>query len=137
MKRRGFTLIELIIVLAIISISFLILTFRFSVIDKIGAENEIKAFVNDYYYARDKAMSTGVEIDLVFKDDSYSIGKDERKLKYVKSLNSDKITFQTGGYVWAESTKEAYNLVFVSKKDSQKYWKFTIQAVGGYLNEKE
>lgn len=137
MKRRGFTLIELIIVLAIISISFLILTFRFSVIDKIGSENEVKAFVNDYYYARDKAMSTGVEIDLVFKEDSYSIGKEERKLKYVKSLNSDKITFQTGGYVSAESTKEAYNLVFVSRKDSQKYWKFTIQAVGGYLNEKE
>lgn len=137
MKRRGFTLIELIIVLAIISISFLILTFRFSVIDRIGAENEIKAFVNDYYYARDKAISTGVEIELVFKKEGYTIGKVERKLKYIKSLNSDKITFQTSGYVGADSTKKAYNLAFVSKKDSQKQWNFTIQAIGGYLNEKE
>lgn len=137
MKKRAFTLIELIIVLAIISISFLMLIFRFSIIDKIGAENEVKTFVNDYYFARDKAISTGVKIKLVFKDNGYSIGNKERKLKYIKSLNLDEITFQTGGYVGANSTKEAYNLVFVSKKDPQKQWTFTIQAVGGYLNEKE
>lgn len=146
MKKRGFTLIELIIVLAIISISFLILTFRFSVIDRIGAENEIKAFVNDYYYARDKAISTGVEIELVFKNEGYTIGKEERKFKYVECLNVSerkkpdefpKIEFQESGYVGADSTKEAYNLSFVSKKDPQKQWNFTIQAIGGYLNEKE
>lgn len=44
MKRRGFTLIELIVVLAIISISFGVLTLKFSIIDKIGAKNEIQDF---------------------------------------------------------------------------------------------
>ena len=141
MKRRGFTLIELIIVLAIISISFLILTFRFSVIDKIGAENEIKTFVNDYYYARDKAISSGVEVIINLTDKNYGIKSQnktiKRNLKYIKSLNTTEIIIQESGYVLVNKTKEDHNLEFVSKKDSQKYWKFTIQAVGGYLNEKE
>lgn len=141
MKRRGFTLIELIIVLAIISISFLILTFRFSVIDKIGAENEIKTFVNDYYYARDKAISSGVEVIINLTDKNYEIKSQNktinRNLKYIKSLNTTEITIQESGYVLVNKTKEDHNLEFVSKKDPQKHWLFTIQAVGGYLNEKE
>ena len=152
MKRRAFTLIELIIVLAIISISFIVLVFRFSIIDKIGAESEIKTFVNDYSYARDKALSTGKEIDINFDGNFYTIKpvtyhisgeiytkKDEkevkRDLKYIKSLDINKISFYPSGYVQVND-KEEHNFKFVSKKDQQKYWFFTIQAVGGYLNEK-
>lgn len=135
MKKRAFTLIELIIVLAIISISSLMLIFRFSVIDKIGAENEVKTFVNDYSYARDKALSSGQRIEIVFSLSGYSIGKTNRDLKYVKSFYVNTITFYPNGYVNVNKTKEDHNIKFVSNKDSQKYWSFTIQAVGGYINE--
>ena len=153
MKRRAFTLIELIIVLAIISISFVVLVFRFSIIDKIGAESEIKTFVNDYSYARDKALSTGKDIEINFEGNSYTIidliydedGNNliskqvvdtKRDLKYIKSLDINEITFYSNGYVYINKTKEEHNFKIVSKKDQQKYWFFTIQAVGGYLNEK-
>ena len=153
MKRRAFTLIELIIVMAIISISFVVLVFRFSIIDKIGAESEIKTFVNDYSYARDKALSTGKEIEINFDGNFYTIKpvtyhisgeiytkKDEkevkRDLKYIKSLDINKISFYPSGYVQINDKKE-HNFKIVSKKDRQKCWFFTIQAVGGYLNEKD
>ena len=153
MKRRAFTLIELIIVMAIISISFVVLVFRFSIIDKIGAESEIKTFVNDYSYARDKALSTGKDIEISFEGDSYTIKpvkylyrdeiytpKEEKKiireLKYIEPIDINKITFYSNGYVLVNNTKEDHNFELVSKKDQQKYWFFTIQAVGGYLNEK-
>lgn len=135
MKKRAFTLIELIIVLAIISISSLMLIFRFSVIDKIGAENEVKTFVNDYSYARDKALSSGQRIEIVFSSSGYSIGNTNRDLKYAKSFYVNTITFYPNGYVNVNKTKEDHNIKFVSNKDSQKYWSFTIQAVGGYINE--
>ena len=154
MKRRAFTFIELIIVLAIISISLTVLVFRFSVIDKIGAESEIKTFVNDYSYARDKALSTGNEIGIDFEGNSYTIfsliyqkyGKNyiakkvvdtKRNLKYVKPLDINEIRFYPSGYVQINKTKEDHNFVFLSRKEQGKYWNFTIQAVGGYLNEKD
>ena len=154
MKRRAFTLIELIIVLAIISISFIVLVFRFSIIDKIGAESEIKTFVNDYSYARDKALSTGKDIEIIFEGGSYTIidlifdgdGNNliseqvvdtKRDLNYIKSLDINKIIFYSNGYVQINKTKEEYNFEFLSRKEQGKHWNFTIQAVGGYLNEKD
>ena len=153
MKRRAFTFIELIIVLAIISISLAVIVFRFSVIDKIGAESEIKTFVNDYSYARDKALSTGNEIGIDFEGSSYTIfsliyqkyGKNyiakkvvdtKRNLKYVKPLDINEIRFYSSGYVQINDKKE-HNFEFVSRKEQGKHWNFTIQAVGGYLNEKD
>lgn len=153
MKRRAFTFIELIIVLAIISISLTVLVFRFSVIDKIGAESEIKTFVNDYSYARDKALSTGNEIGIDFEGSFYTIfsliyqkyGNNyiakkvvdtKRNLKYVKPLDINEIRFYPSGYVQINDKKE-HNFEFLSRKEQGKYWNFTIQAVGGYLNEKD
>lgn len=153
MKRRAFTFIELIIVLAIISISLTVLVFRFSVIDKIGAESEIKTFVNDYSYARDKALSTGNDIGIDFEANSYTIfsliyqkyGKNyitkkvvdtKRNLKYVKPLDINEIRFYSSGYVQINDKKE-HNFEFLSRKEQGKHWNFTIQAVGGYLNEKD
>lgn len=153
MKRRAFTFIELIIVLAIISISLAVIVFRFSVIDKIGAESEIKTFVNDYSYARDKALSTGNEIGIDFDGNSYTIfsliyqkyGKNyiakkvvdtKRNLKYVKPLDINEIRFYSSGYVQINDKKE-HNFEFLSRKEQGKHWNFTIQAVGGYLNEKD
>lgn len=139
MKRCGFSLIELIIVLAIISLSFGVLTLKFSIIDKIGAKNEIQTFVDDYSYMRDLSLSSGCANYLRFTDYGYSLSgrtNKTRELKYIKSSNTETITFAENAYVSSEKTSDAYNLVFVSKKDPNIQWNFTIEAVGGYLSEK-
>lgn len=139
MKRRGFTLIELIVVLAIISISFGVLTLKFSIIDKIGAKNEIQTFVDDYSYMRDLSLSSGTINFIKFTDSGYILSgykEKTRDLKYIKSLNTENIRFNEDAYVSSDKIKEAYNLDFVSKKDPNIKWNFTIQAVGGYLSEK-
>lgn len=139
MKKSAFTLIELIIVLGIISIGSAIAILRFNVVDKIGARNEIQTFVDDYSYLRDLALSNGKTNTLSFDENGYTMTgyiKKERKLKYIKSLHKDKISFTNDAYVSADKTTEAYNLDFVSRKDPNTKWNFTIQAVGGYLNEK-
>lgn len=139
MKKSGFTLIELIIVLGIISIGSGIAILRFNVVDKIGARNEIQNFIDDYSYLRDLSLSTGSENYMTFTDDYYiTRGTIEkvRELNYIKSLNTEEITFKPNGFVNTISEKEAYNLVFVSKKDPDVKRHFTINAVGGYLDEK-
>lgn len=139
MKRRGFTLIELIVVLAIIGISFGVLTLNLSIIDKIGAKNEIQTFVDDYSYMRDLSLSSGTINFIKFTDSGYTLSgykEKTRDLKYIKSLNTENIRFNEDAYVSSDKIKEAYNLDFVSKKDPNIKWNFTIQAVGGYLSEK-
>lgn len=139
MKRRGFTLIELIVVLAIISISFGVLTLKFSIIDKIGAKNEIQTFVDDYSYMRDLSLSSGTINFIKFTDSGYILSGYKEKirdLKYIKSLNTETITFAENAYVSTDKTSDAYKLDFVSRKDPNISWNFKIQAVGGYLSEK-
>lgn len=139
MKKSAFTLMELIIVIGIMAIGSTIALFRFNVIDRIGTRNEIQTFVDDYSYLRDLALSTGTTNTLTFDESGYTMTgymKKERKLKYVKSLHEDEIKFTLDAYVSANKTTEAYNLDFVSRKDPNIKWSFTIQAVGGYLNEK-
>lgn len=76
---------------------------------------------------------------MTFTDDYYiTKGYIEkvRELNYIKSLNTEKIEFYPNGFVNTKKIKEAYNLVFVSKKDPDVRWYFTIDGVGGYLYEK-
>ena len=139
MKKSGFTLIELIIVLGIISIGSAIAILRFNAVDKIGARNEIQNFIDDYSYLRDLSLSTGKDNCMTFTDDYYiTKGYIEkvRELNYIKSLNTEKIEFYPNGFVNTKKIKEAYNLVFVSKKNPDVRWYFTIDGVGGYLYEK-
>ena len=139
MKRRGFTFIEIIIVLAIIAIGFGVSILKFSIVDKIGARNEIQTFVDDYSYLRTLSLSSGKSGSISFDIGGYNISgvkNKTRNLKYIEPLNKTIIKFDETGYVSSKKDKDAYNLVFVSKKDPNVKWYFTIEAVGGYLSEK-
>ncbi len=139
MKRRGFTLIELIVVLVVISIGVGISMLKISLVEKIGEKNEIQGFVDDYLYLKDLSLSSGIKYTMDFNEDGYDIkglSVKTRKLKYIKSLNVTSIEFEGNGYVNAEKNKPGHNLIFVSKRDPNTKWYFTIEAVGGYLSEK-
>lgn len=140
MKKTAFTLIELIIVLAIVSILLGLATLKFSLIDKIGAKSEIQTFIDDYFYLRDLSISSGSENSINFTDYGYKmtgcIAK-RRNLKYINSLNTYSINISETGYVSSTKDSDAYNLYFVSKKNPNIKWHVTIEAVGGYLSEKE
>ena len=73
MKKRGFTLIELVAVLAIISIVSAIAITRFNIIDNFKANIELQTLINDCDFAKMKAISTGEDYLLIFDNNSYSI----------------------------------------------------------------
>lgn len=113
MKKKGFTLIELIVVLAIISVCLGIGINRFSSIEKLRANNELNTLLNDMEYAKIKAVSTGSPYVLKFEMDSYTVKREglefapkiNRKLSYIKfvkfatSNQNNVIKFNPGGTV--------------------------------------
>lgn len=96
MKKKGFTLIELIAVLAIISLVFAIGFIRVDLVDRIRANNEVETFINDIDHCKMKAISTGRDYFLTLNKKSYTIGPGlenknakliKRKVKYMTFSN--------------------------------------------------
>ena len=111
MKKRGFTLIELIAVLGIISLVSAIAIMRFNIIDNFKANIELQTLINDCDFAKMKAISTGEDYLLIFDKNSYSVlgsskylndAEIERNLNniYFSSYDSEKkIRFNKTGTV--------------------------------------
>lgn len=144
--KKAFTLLELIIVLAIIATITAIPLLKVSIIDDLAADIEVEAFVNNYNLARQKAMARGTNYYLILKKDSYYIGenhgsivnkdgKDDINFKHINYLYIDNtIKFREDGYA-SPVDGGSFKLAFVNKK-SKKIRKFTISAITGYLDEK-
>ena len=75
--NRGFTLIELIMVISILSIVLLIPVFKGNIICDYKEKKELKEFKNDISYARNKAIIESIEycVDMRPDDNSYIIFK--------------------------------------------------------------
>lgn len=73
MKKRGFSLIELIVVVALMSIISLVALLKFNILNKIKAKNEVNLLINDLYYAKERALASGQDVRVKFKDDKYYI----------------------------------------------------------------
>ena len=73
MKKRGFTLIELVAVLGIISIVSAVTIMKFNIIDNFKANIELQTLINDCDYAKMKAISTGETYTLAFTNNTYSV----------------------------------------------------------------
>lgn len=96
MKKKGFSLIELIVVIAIVSITSFMALFKFNILNKIKAKNEVNLLMNDLYYAKERAIASGQEVRVSFKEDKYYIRfynnsyfngpklEKERSLSYLK-----------------------------------------------------
>lgn len=73
MKKRGFSLIELIVVVALMSLISLVAILKFNILNKIKAKNEVNLLINDLYYAKERALASGNDVKVKFKDDKYYI----------------------------------------------------------------
>lgn len=144
--KRAFTLLELIIVLAIISIVIAIPMMKISIIEDRAADIEVENFINDYNLAREKAMALGISYYLDLRTDFYNLDithSDETTIKDPKSkafkhisyaYSDTVVEFKPDGYA-STINNGTYELVFINNK-SKKIRKFTISALTGYLNEK-
>lgn len=74
MKKRGFTLIELIAVLAISSTIIAIVGLRFNIVENFKSNIEVQTLLNDCKFAKMKALSTGDDYKLCFDKKYYYIG---------------------------------------------------------------
>ncbi|WP_106460051.1 type II secretion system protein [Anaerococcus sp. Marseille-P3915] len=144
--KKAFTLLELIIVLAIISIVIAIPMMKISLIEDRAADIEVENFINDYNLARKKAMAIGIPYYLDLRKDFYYLNtthSDEttindpksKAFKHISYAYSDTaVEFKPDGYA-STVNNGTYELVFINNK-SKKIRKFTISALTGYLNEK-
>ena len=73
MKKRGFTLIELVAVLGIISLVSAVAILRFNIIENFKVNTELQTLINDCDYAKMKAMSRGEKYTLIFDKYNYQI----------------------------------------------------------------
>lgn len=91
MKKRGFTLIELVAVLAISSIIIAIASLKFNIIENFKSNLELQTLINDCNYAKMKAISTGDDYKLVFNRDYYYISlswKDDKNAIIKRDLEN-------------------------------------------------
>ena len=137
-KKRGFTLVELLVTIAIISIVSTVAVLRFNIIREIKIKNEVNTLYNNVYFAKEKAMASGNTVIVKINKDYYTISQksglkveemEERKVKlnYLRKYGRgiDKFEFlPTGSVNGADSIRfscdNGYNYVL------------TVGVAGGY-----
>ncbi|MDD7306394.1 MAG: type II secretion system protein [Peptoniphilaceae bacterium] len=74
MKKKAFTLIELIVVMGIISLLMSIVAIKFDLVRKVKEKNEIETIQANLNYCKEKARITGYDYGVLFeKPKSYFI----------------------------------------------------------------
>jgi prepilin-type N-terminal cleavage/methylation domain-containing protein len=76
MKKKAFTLIELVVVMSIISLLLSIMAVRFDLVKKAKERNELASLVADMNYCKEKSRITGFDHEFVIDGPkSYIINK--------------------------------------------------------------
>lgn len=145
MKKRGFTLIELILVLFIMSTILGIGFVKFNVINKYKANKEIQTLINDIQYAKIMALTTGVDYKVKLSPTRYEIISFKRenpnKSKYTDStekvVNLEYITIivSTHTFVFkptgSPSNADSYEFSYKNRVDGTDTYKITVTVAGG------
>lgn len=148
MKKKGFTLLELIVVLFIMSIIIGIASIRFNVIDKIKANMELQTLINDVDYAKMKAIATGQTTYIKFGKDSYIVkihdtfieDKIFRQLDYINFLHfstsndGNLIEFNSNGSVTYPGT---VSINVSDKAGNTKNYELVVIVGGGHARIRE
>lgn len=137
-KKRGFTLVELLVTIAIISIISTVAVLRFNIIREIKIKNEVNTLDNDVYFAKEKAMASGNNVIVKINKYYYTISQksglrveemETRKvyLNYLEKRGPGEYKFEflpTGSVIGSESVSfscdNGYNYVL------------TVGVAGGY-----
>lgn len=115
MKKKAFTLIELVVSIAIISLIMSIVIIRFDLVKKVKEKNEVSTILADMNYCKEKARVTG--INYAFSIDGrksysiimdYNMDSDGSINKVNKSVDLDIVDL-----VWAETNKD--NIIFLPR----------------------
>ncbi|MDO4661833.1 MAG: prepilin-type N-terminal cleavage/methylation domain-containing protein [Tissierellia bacterium] len=117
MKKRGFTLIEMIVVISIISVIASIALIKGDFLNKKQEKNEIQIVLEELNHAKEKAMATGKDSVVTLKSNTITIRlndgnldyKDSIKLEYIRFSNTKKeIVFKKNGSVVGSNTYSIY-----------------------------
>ena len=102
-NKRGYTLIELLMVVALLSLLLFIAVPRFSFVHAMREKQEIKYLYKDLLYARNKAVveKKSISFDIDLAKNSYKISEGTKEIKKVNLKN---------GVILEGCTKE--NLLF-------------------------
>ncbi|MDY2927931.1 prepilin-type N-terminal cleavage/methylation domain-containing protein [Anaerococcus sp.] len=146
MRKKGFTLIELIVVIGLVSLISSVGMVKFEFLGKIRAKNELNILINDMYYAKEKALISGRKCTVYFREDQYmlrfskvSMMDDmediDRDLDYLSlSKNVEPIVFNGTGSLSGAKTVVFSCPQLVGEEGSIK---LVIGAVGGSIRIEE
>ena len=96
MKKRGFTLLELVLCISIASVLILIPLVKFSAVNTFRANQDLKRLINDINFARNYAVFSKRDTDFILnkRENSYKIVQRGRIIK--KAEYSDLIKISGG-----------------------------------------
>lgn len=137
---KGFTLIELVITLAITMILLSIGVINFNVRDKIEAREQIKSLALDIKFLKNYAQVNNCKTSIKIEDDGYKLvfGSKTKAVKFnklvkLKSTNVRNINFTSGGKPSYVDNKNSAGTIIYSIGD-KKSIKITVQPVTGKVN---
>ena len=132
MKKRAFTLIELIISLAIISLISSIILIKSGIIPKLQERKEIKNLQSDINYCREKSLVTGFNYEIEISNEHYQIRRSDDNIivkevyfKYLKANVDNIFVFRPTG-----SVKGARKIYFTSKN---KEYSIIVSPIAGRI----
>ena len=137
---KGFTLIELVITLAITMILLSIGMINFNVRDKIEAREQIKSLALDIKFLKNYAQVNNCKTSIKIEDDGYKMvfGSNTKAVKFnklvkLKSTNVRNINFTSGGKPSYVASNNSAGTIIYSIGD-KKSIKITVEPVTGKVN---
>lgn len=137
-KKRGISLLELVLVIAILSILTTISILHFTTVSTFGAGRDLHRMQDDLIYLRKYALRNRTKTKLVLIDNGYKLYLGDTEFKEVKL--SDKLEFQPESnrtkFVFSETGRpvEAGTMIFNYGKTQKK---IVVQPVNGRISLQE
>lgn len=117
MKKKAFTLLELIVVMGIISLIMSIMAIRFNLVKRVKEKNEVNTILADINYCKEKARVTGYKYKFfIYGERSYKITRanfnsDKQDSVDKKSVDLEVISFS--GFKTNFNKKNPKEIIFV------------------------
>lgn len=138
MRKKGFTLLELLMVISIMGILLSVAVLRFDFFTKLSEEAEVRTVVSQMRYCRNKAISTGLETRIKLQQGtdhklvtliSFGGNHEEKSYSYLKRLSSKgEIKFSRSGAPVSETS--TFTFIFQGRV---KNYEIVVRPASGYI----